>query len=402
MPLIKSEVLSDDPKFPFGNSVFSFFEKYYVFKTVESYYFYPWPEECNTGTSAIDLLEIDYTAEVIFWIPMDSFIDQNPYNYYTSSKPEELKKVEKICELHPDKTFIFLPNFYNLNNLLSVPNLFSVDNMINTKFRKKYKRCDNKKFDSKKWVCLNRRDEPHRVALISYLLSKDLDKFGLISSNDSIEDSNNIDLILKYFKFKYKDQENILRGFSKLKTSNFEKLITGQYPRETLVDTLTGEITGDCMQNYHENLFPVYEKTALEIISCSIFSEPTPTFGEKEIQSVYAKNFPIFIGSKGTANKFRDIWGIDIFEDIIDHSYDNIDDPTKRLKAAIDLNIHLLNGSTPIDEIWFKNKTRFEKNCAHMDNLLYDSIYQRNFDHERIKIGLDHFNIKYSKKSNIN
>ena len=93
---------------------------------------------------------------------------------------------------------------------------------------------------------------------------------------------------------------------------------------------------------------------------------------------------------------------IDTFDDIIDHSYDEIGDHFERLAAAIDRNQHLLNGSTPIDEIWFKNKTRFEKNCAHMDNLLYDSIYQRDFDHERIKIGLDHFNIKYSKKSNIN
>lgn len=398
MPLIKSEVLSNDSKFPYGDSVFSFFEQYEVEKTVESYYFYPLPEECNVGTSAIDLLEVNYTAEVIFWIPMDSFIDQSPYNYYSSNKPEELKKVEEICRLYPDKLFIFLPNFYNLNNLLSESNLFSVDNMINTKFRKKYKRCNNKTFKNKKWISLNRRNEPHRIALISYLLSKNLDSYGFITSNDSIEHSDNIDLIRKYFRFKYSDEKSILKGFSRLEKNKFEKLKTNPYPKETIVNLDTGEVTGDCIENYHKNLFQIYEHTALEIISCSLFSEPTPIYGEKEIQSVYAKNFPIFIGSKGTAYKFKDIWGMDIFEDIIDHSYDLVDDPTKRLKSAIDSNIHLLNGSTPIDKLWFENQIRFERNCDQMDKLLYDESVKQNFDHKRIKVGLDYFNIKYRKK----
>jgi len=392
MPLVKSEVLSHDPKFPFADSIKSFFEKYHIKETVECYYFYPWPEECNTGTCARDLLHLNYTTDIVLWTPMDSFIDQKPFNYYMSNKTRELKKIEEICRLNSDKKFILFPNFYNLNNWIDVPNLFSVDNTLNTKFKIKYQRCEQKTFNHKKWVCLNRRNEPHRVALISWLLSKNLDKTGNITCSDEILDNCDMRDILKYFRFKDSD---VLKGFIRLKDDAFEKLITKSYPKETLVDTLTGEVTGDCMDNYHQNLLPIYQHTALEIITCSVFSEPTPTFGEKEIQSVYAKNFPIFIGPKGTAKIFKDVWGMDIFEDIVNHDYDEIDDPTERLIAAINLNIHLLNDSIAIDDLWRKNQHRFDANCDRMDLLLHDEQYQQNFDHQRMKIGFDHFNIDY-------
>jgi hypothetical protein len=49
MPLVKSEVLSQD------------------------YYFYPWPEECDTGTCGRDLFHINYSTDIVLWAPMDSF-----------------------------------------------------------------------------------------------------------------------------------------------------------------------------------------------------------------------------------------------------------------------------------------------------------------------------------------
>jgi hypothetical protein len=391
MPLVKSEVLSQDHRFPFGNSISSFFEKYDVKETVSCYYFYPWPEECDTGTCGRDLFHINYSTDIVLWAPMDSFIDQRVFNYYLNKKTREFQKIEQICNYNSNRKFILIPNFYNLDNWVESSNLFSVNNTINTKFRVKYKRCDHKTFTHKKWVCLNNRSEPHRTALISYLLLNDLDKSGNITCSDKILSNCDMGDILKYFRFK---DSNILKSFIRLKNDDFDRYISKPFPKETFVNTLTDEVIDDCIDNYQENLFPIYQHTALEIISCSIFSEPTPLLGEKEIQSVYAKNFPIFIGSKGIAKVFKNIWGMDIFEDIVNHDYDEIDDPTERLTAAIDLNLHLLDGSSPIDELWRANQHRFNANCDRMDLLLYDEQYQQNFDHERIKLGFNHFGIQ--------
>lgn len=390
MGLIVNKILSDDKKFPFSNSVEKFFDLYEIDDGVESYHFYPWPMECSKGTCVEDLGKIKYKSRIIFWCPMDSFFDaQGPFNFYTQKKTREIEKIERICKLHPDKFFILLPNFYNLNNFLSVNNLFSVDNMINTNFQKKYRRCDKKLFGHKLWTCLNCRNAPHRVSLLCYLISKNLDKTGLITCNETFFNIDNLKNIFKYFKFKKEDRKNLIKSFVKLRTRKFEKLEIAPYVRK---DELSLNI-----DNYHQNLIPIYEQTVIEIITCTLFSEPTPLFGEKEIQSVYAKNFPIFIGSKGTAKIFKEVWGMDIFEDIVNHDYDDIDDPSERMKHAIDTNIHLLDGSVDIKTIWMQNKNRFENNCDQMDRILYDKEYQYLFDHEKIKSGLDHFNIKYKK-----
>lgn len=396
MPLIRNEILSGDNRFPYNDSITSFFNSHHIKENVGAYYFYPWPEGYSDerGTCVLDLVNRNYDEDVVLWIPMDSFVDEETYNYYTTNKIQEIVKLEQYCDSHLNQSFILLPNFYNLQNWINAKNLVSVRNLINTKFSKRYKRCDRKSFEQKKWICLNRRPEPHRIGLMSLLLSHQLDSYGLLTASefDLIEEDR--DLILKYFRFRYQQQHQIMNGFDRLLSNDFDSLDIDLFPNETLIDLDTGEVCGDIIDNYHQNLYNVYQTTAVELISCSTFFEPTPTFGEKEIQAVYGMNFPIFIGSKGTAKMFKNDWGMDIFDDIVNHSYDEIDDPTKRLICAIESNLHLLNESVNLEELWKKNEHRFDANCDRMDLLLYDMNFQREFDHQRIQDGLNYFSIQ--------
>jgi hypothetical protein len=95
------------------------------------------------------------------------------------------------------------------------------------------------------------------------------------------------------------------------------------------------------------------------------------------------------------AREMKKFFGIDLFEDIVDHSYDEIEDHFERLAAAIDRNQHLLDGSTNIEELWFDNQQRFEDNCDKMDSMIYDKTYQKIFNHERIKQSLKHFEVSF-------
>lgn len=390
MPIKTVEILSQDTNFPFGESVENFFEKYFVSEDVEIYKFFYDPNPVFTGFA--DLEEIKYKSKIIFWITNDSFDPAEEESFMVNGNDirTELKKIEKICKLHSDKIFIVCSWQFNLNSYIDAKNLLVV-NPINTIFSKKYIRCNDKSIGSKKWVTLNNTMKPHRVALVSYLLSKHLDCEGVITAGDNyhflkglIAPSKYFDGVFKYFNFK-DYQKSIKKGFKRFKKKKYTDLNipVGNYLK--------------LQDNFLDNLIPVYKTTALEIVSCSSFLDNNPIIGEKEIQNIYAQNFPIYIGPLGTAKIMKDFYGFDIFEDIIDHSYDSIKDPQTRLTSAIDKNIHLLKDTVDLNTLWLKNKERFEKNCDLADKLYFNRSVQQDFDFNQIKKALDYFKIKYCK-----
>ena len=376
MPIIKNEVLSFDNKFPFGCSIEKFFKKYYIDETIEYYKFYfcPW----GKGTSIKDLQKINYKEKIIIWMSCDSFIDETPFNWYQSRNINAITELEKICNKNLDKIFIICSWQHNLDKFITVKNLYTV-NLINTKFNKKqkYKRCNKKIFNKKTWITLNNSIMPHRDGVLSYLLSLDLEQCGLITA------ATHNKFPFNYFNFDDHLTTKINDGFNKLSKLDRIKI----KPYNNL----------DNIKNYNNNLLPIYKYTIVEIITGSLFFEPTPFYGEKEIQNVYAQNFPIYINTQNAAYTLKNTYGFDIFEDIIDHSYDQIADPTERLISAIELNIHLLNGTTDLKKIWLTCQNRFEKNCINADNLYFNKNFQFQFDEKEIKKVLDQIGIKYVK-----
>lgn len=382
MPIVKNKVLSSDKRFPFGNSIEQFFKKYHIDETIEYYKFYfcPW----GNGTSAEDLQKIDYKEKIIIWMSCDSFVNSQPFNWYQSRNIDAIKELEKICNKNLDKIFIICSWQHDLDKFITVKNLYAV-NLVNTIFDKKqqYKRCNKKIFNKKNWITLNNTMMPHRVGLLSYLLSLNLDKFGFITA------ATWGTFPASYFNFNDQLTINMKDGFDRLLKSEFDRTNIKSLDHDSM------------LLNYKNNLFSIYKYTTLEIITGSLFFEPTPFYGEKEIQSIYAQNFPIYINTQNAAYTFKNKYGFDIFEDIIDHSYDQIADPTERLISAINLNIHLLDGTTDLEKLWLSCRNRFEKNCDHADNLYFNKNFQCKFDEKEIKKILDQIGIRYIKTKKI-
>lgn len=387
---MKVEVLSLYKEYPFGYSVKNFFKSYHVSESIEVYYLHYDPDEYKSDhpwfgktTNVNKLSKIDYKSKIIFWVTADAIIDKEFFDYYTQKIFNDFIELQNICKLHEDKVFILLTPQYNLQNWVSVKNLF-VSNFMNSQLTKKYTRCTKKFFD-RSFITFNRNPAPHRSALICYLLSKNMNKYGSINFNRNffLKDSFNF---FKYFRFSEKVQKELKTTLSQL---SFDYL-------DHIQNDNILPFTKNFIDNYNQKLLPIYEHAALEIISGSLFLEPTPIFSEKEIQSVYGKVFPIFINTHKSVSIWKEIYGIDVFEDVVDHSYDSIEDPTERLLSAIDLNIHLLNGTTNLESLWLKNKERFEENCNKMDELLYGVDFQQQYDEEKIKNALDYFGIKYT------
>ena len=95
------------------------------------------------------------------------------------------------------------------------------------------------------------------------------------------------------------------------------------------------------------NLFkpnsPIFETFSTLYQHCFIALVTEGAFYQSNITSITEKSlFPIFygcipliVGLPGSVNLLRS-WGIDMYDDIVDHSYDNVIDPDQRLQMIID------------------------------------------------------------------
>jgi hypothetical protein len=371
------QTLSSFPGVPFNDTFETFFDTYKVKEDIECYQLLFCPY--GHGTCFDDLNEIKFKSRTVILNVMDSMITENDNL--------AIDQITKFCENHPEQNFIIFSFHLNLQSQLNIPNLY-LDTIISTNYSQKLIPCEKKDI-SNRWLLLNADTKFHRVMSVCYLLSKDYYKNGDITFT--------LDCPMLAKHYEYRNMEKIplhLRssfavGYVRFKNRDFNLLNIRNFDRET--DRVA--------TNYNENLRPVYENIGVEIVAGTMFFEKTPLLSEKEVQSVYGKNFPIYLNGVGIVREIKNFIGIDTFDDIVDHSYDEIENPFERLSVAIDRNEHLLNGSTNIKELWYDNQKRFENNCKIMNEGLHDKTLQQTFNHEKVKKSLKHFGVSFTKKS---
>ncbi len=83
------------------------------------------------------------------------------------------------------------------------------------------------------------------------------------------------------------------------------------------------------------------------------------------------------ISSPGTVHFLRNM-GIDMFDDVVDHSYDSIEDPVTRINRAIELNLDLLTEPNLIER-WKENKYRIDKNISFVKESKLRDYYSNRF-----------------------
>jgi hypothetical protein len=376
---MRIRTLSSYDAVPFNNALENFFDTYKTEEDIECYQLYYDVFSKKPSTCFDDLNQIKFESRVVILNVIDTLTD--------NFDSVDIDGLTQFCANHPEQNFIFFSPHLGFQKTLNISNLYS-DTIVCTDFGEKFQHCEKKNITNQ-WLSLNANPKLHRLITLCYLLSKDYYKNGLITHNN-IEFTNNI------FKFDgYKDMSKmpewlkteVRRGYAKLKSKNLNKL-------QLENNNIDGMIP--CVYNYNTFLKPIYENIGIEIITGTHFFEKNPVLSEKEIQSVYAKNFPIYINGPGMSKEMKELFDIDIFEDIIDHSYDEIANHFERLSTAIDRNTHLLDGSTNISELWYDNRKRFEDNCEQMDNMIHEGTYKTNFTNEKIKKALTYFGVSFS------
>ena len=124
-------------------------------------------------------------------------------------------------------------------------------------------------------------------------------------------------------------------------------------------------------ENFENNLSGLYKNSFVEFVGCKHHPVTKLNSDEKYINSIYGRNFPIIIGTYKTVEFFRNS-GLDMFDNIVDHSYDSIENPVDRFFAAIESNKNLIKDYDQTKQLWKQNEHRFNKNVDFANNQMYD------------------------------
>jgi len=289
-------------------------------------------------------------------------------DFSSFKKPLMVEYLSDMFNFYQDKKFILFTSLENLQEYITNDNVTIIPwggDLTNQQVE--YQLLDpilDKNFDSPfSFISLNRNSRDHRILAMSIILGLDLETKGLMSFTNNKLSYDRIVPLLNLID----NEEIIENGFKKLQTYSFN-LTDGQ--------NIYANRANDNVGNFKNNLSTSYKDCFVEFVNETSCPEKCFLLTEKTLNSVYACNFPIWISSKGTVNFLREI-GLDVFDDIIDHSYDEIEDPSLRIYHAINKNKNFLMNTDLIKIKWKECKSRFINNVNFVKHDMYNYYQNR-------------------------
>ena len=206
-----------------------------------------------------------------------------------------------------------------------------------------------------KFLSLSGMPRPHKVVFTKELLIRNLQDRGIITCGSISGD---------YIK----DKANILYDFLNL----------GEYKSQFPIihDTEYSAVTdNEVYSPFLDARYNVVVESAFEDymnlkehpdLSFFMFVGPEAFVTEKTTKAFGFYQIPVFVSVKGYVEEVRKL-GFDVFDDIVDHSYDKIDDPYQRMVSVANEVERLVN----IDLPDYNLKDRLIKNHDIMKELYF-------------------------------
>ena len=303
-------------------------------------------------------------------------LETDDYDHTVQAVTSFSQNFLQMVDTHPDTKFVLMCQVENAQKELTHDRIDIVrfgNGILNDHTSYKTLLPEIKKnFNSKKnFICLNRHHRQYRINLVSYLLALNLEQHGTISFH---KESAMATTWLERVSWNLNDAQIqnvkplLMGGYDKLKNLNLECSLheVDKIYREKL----------DNAKNFDLHLRSMYHDHFVEIVAETQFNVPFYGTSEKFRNAVYGCVFPILLGGAGLVDFLRHL-GFDMFDDIVDHSYDSIQDPLDRLCAAIDLNRILLSDNELVKTLWIKNQHRFLHNIEFITTKLFEKIQHR-------------------------
>ena len=275
-----------------------------------------------------------------------------------------VNKIESFINLNNlnASNFYLLNNNSNLHIIKSTINLFKTEFLLETLVGKVYSNFNSIKLD-KKFTFLLHIKHPrfHRLDLLTLL-----DRNGLL-------DSNMID-----WSFTFKNDTNF---DDTTQTNNF---LINQFKQTSLLDlsdqNLNNSFKKICvckkssyyepnndfrissLDSYGKETMESYEESYINIITETYFNEKGIHITEKSFKPFYLYQLPIFLANQNHIKTLKKEYGLDVFDDLIDHSYDNEEDNLKRLYMVYNEIKRLSEIKNTITQYYLDNIDRIKKN----------------------------------------
>lgn len=329
------------------------------------------PAECwlwhacpyGLATSVAEVESWQYHRDLVIWMVQDSLISEHEHDPVRTPVPPAFAKLESICSRNPDRRFVLLTTQFGFDRIRTAPNLRVIDLPpdVNENILDFQPTTENQIDQDRPVLFLNRSERQHRVIALCYLLSQQLDSYCRVTVGRDID--NRIAQFDQFQNYCFHDMPD--PGLWCMMEQGWQRLRAMQSCTDELQTQYPVLATNKFLHNYHQWLRPRYAETCVEIVGHSIFAEPTPHLTEKNFQSLWGRNMPLYIAPAGTVSWMRDR-GFDMFDDVIDHGYDSISNPVERILAVFDLNRDLLTHPNRVVEIWHDSQDRLDHNIDHM------------------------------------
>jgi len=121
----------------------------------------------------------------------------------------------------------------------------------------------------------------------------------------------------------------------------------------------------------------VFEPSCVSLITEPAYWEHESLITEKTLMAIYGGTIPIWVGGWRIADAMRH-WGFDVFDDVVDHSYQSLADPEARCHAAIHSNIDLLTDLDRVRAFVAHNLDRLQHNV----DLVQHNVFLKDVVHK--------------------
>ena len=207
------------------------------------------------------------------------------------------------------------------------------------------------------FMCHNKRMKSHRSAVLAFLkktnIINDVDWSFILDSESNVDYNlsptlkEEIEIILKNGNVKSKYEIDHVFKFGDL----------GDY------------ICEDTFRNAYLNI-----TTETNFITEDVH------ITEKSFKPFFFYQIPIFLSSAFHVKNLKEIYGFDLFEDVINHDYDNETNFKKRFSLVCDEINRIYNNRDEIKKYIINNKERFLKNNEIVSNIINDKTDYNYFE----------------------
>lgn len=112
----------------------------------------------------------------------------------------------------------------------------------------------------------------------------------------------------------------------------------------------------------------IFETSCVSVITEPAYYERETIVTEKTLMAIYGGTIPIWMGGWRIPD-YMQLQGFDIFDDIVNHSYQSLPDPEQRCRSAIMDNIHLLHEPVSVDHARLQHNLDLVKSNPWLDQI---------------------------------